>query len=82
MAIARAEDLVARVLAYLAWSGVKLTAEVEREALLVVAEVLGSDSPTFADCLQRLAPHLNVPRSTRPQPCPALRRDSIGYGER
>ena len=82
MLAVHAEDLVPRVLAYLAWSGVRLTDEVEREALLVIADVLGTGEDAFQSCLQRLAPRLEVPRSARPQPCPPMLRGSLGYGER
>ncbi len=82
MAAAHAEDLVARVLAYLAWSGVRLNDEVEREVLLVVADVLGTGEAAFQACLQQLAPRLDVPRASRPQPSPPLLRGSLGYGDR
>ena len=81
-ASAHAEDLVARVLAYLAWSGVRLTDEVEREALLVIADVLGSDEDAFQGCLQRLAPRLEIPRAARPQAAPPIMRGSLGYAAR
>lgn len=78
----RSEVALRRLLAYLGWSGVAITPEVERCALETVAQALDSDeSELIAACMQRLAQHAPAPQRAVGVVAPPIRRGSIAYGD-
>lgn len=77
----RAEIALARVLAYLQWRGVDIDAQVERQALSIVAEALEADAPDlFQACMERVKERFELSLTVVPVPAPPICRGSIGYG--
>ncbi|WP_150302771.1 hypothetical protein [Pseudomonas saliphila] len=77
----RAEIALARVLAYLQWTGVNIDAQVERQALSIVAEALETDAPDFFQaCMERTKERFELSQAAVPVPSPPICRASIGYG--
>lgn len=77
----RAEIALARVLAYLQWTGVHIDAQVERQALSIVAEALEADAPDFFQaCMERVKERFELSQADVPVSAPPICRASIGYG--
>ncbi|QIB51068.1 hypothetical protein [Pseudomonas sp. OIL-1] len=77
----RAEIALARVLAYLQWTGVNIDAGVERQALRIVAEALEADAPDFFQaCMEMVKERFELLPAGVPVPAPPICRGSIGYG--
>lgn len=77
----RAEIALARVLAYLQWTGVNIDANIERQALSIVAEALEADAPDFFQaCMEMVKERFELSHAVVPMPAPPICRGSIGYG--
>lgn len=77
----RAEIALARVLAYLQWTGVEVDTCVERKALRIVEEALDADVPDFFQaCMEMVRERFELSPATVPTPAPPICRGSIGYG--
>ena len=78
----RAEVALARVLAYLQWTGVEIDAAIERQALGIVAEALEADAPDFfLACMEMVRDRFELHPAAVPTSAPPINRGSIGYGQ-
>lgn len=77
----RAEVALARVLAYLQWSGVRIDTNVEQQALGIIAEALEADAPDFFQtCMHMTEERFELSHAATPVPAPPIERGSLGYG--
>lgn len=81
MAIPLSQLALQRVLDYLRLAGLRLTPEVQQQALLLVAEALKSmpDDPVQAS-MRLLPEYFQLPGQTGLLQAPLMHRGSLGYG--
>lgn len=91
MARSDSQELLDRVLAYLALSGYVMTPATERRALQLVGAVLAEAAPDGTRpaterlldlAMNQLPLYFTLPRPVSPQIDPPINRGSIGYGPR
>lgn len=76
------EQVLSRVLAYLAGMGMPVTREVSMMALQLVNEALAQDEQDlYAWVMERLPRQFTLPALELPPLAPPVNRGSIGYGD-
>lgn len=83
-----AEEAVSRVMQYLTAAGVQPTADVMRDAVMLVGEVLGragmvgqpDATAILAQIMEQVPQRFPLPEPLLPPASPPLRRGSIAYG--